>query len=217
MAKKYYAVRNGNVIGIFTDWETCKESVHGYKGAEFKSFKTEKEALAYLNGENEQGDVAENGEGDAGNDVTLDETPNPPKGSAVAYVDGSYKAETEEFSYGAVLFVNGESLEFNGAYENPEVASMRNVAGELKGAMEMMSYCVKNGIKNLEIRHDYNGIAKWCTGEWQANEVGTVMYKEFCAKMKQKLNISFAKVKGHSGNKYNNRADALAKEALGIK
>ena len=218
MAKKYYAVRNGKVIGIFTDWETCKESVIGYKGAEFKGFKTEKAAEAYLNGEEIQDDEAtENGADEVDDGVVSDEPPNPPQGSAVAYVDGSYKEETEEFSYGAVLFTNDEVLEFNGSCEDSEAASMRNVAGELKGAMEMMSYCVKNGIKNLEIRHDYIGIAKWCTGEWQANEVGTIMYKEFCADIQQKLNVSFVKVKGHSGNKYNNRADALAKEALGIK
>lgn len=201
MAKKYYAVRSGNTIGIFTDWETCKESVNGYKGAEFKSFKTVEEADAYLNGE----------------EIQDDEMPNPPQGSAVAFVDGSYKKETEEFSYGAVLFTNGETLEFNGACDDSEVASMRNIAGELKGAMEIMSYCVENGIKNLEIHHDYIGIAKWCTGEWQANEPGTVIYREFCAKIQEELNVSFVKVKAHSGNKYNNRADVLAKEALGIK
>lgn len=206
MAKKFYAVRKGKVVGIFTDWASCKDSIDGYSGAKYKGFMTQAEAEAYLMGE-------ETVELDAAAEVVV---PNPPPGSAVAYVDGSYKADTKEFSYGAVLFANGEMLEFSGAYDNPTVSSMRNVAGELKGAMEMIAYCAKNGISNLEIHHDYTGIEKWYTGKWRTNEVGTKMYKEYCNRMKLKVNVTFVKVKGHSGDTYNDRADALAKAALGI-
>ena len=38
MAKKYYAVRKGREIGIFTDWSECEKQIKGYSGAEFKSF-----------------------------------------------------------------------------------------------------------------------------------------------------------------------------------
>ena len=41
---KYYAVRKGHQTGIFNDWPTCQKAVKGYSGAEFKSFKTKKEA-----------------------------------------------------------------------------------------------------------------------------------------------------------------------------
>ena len=40
----YYAVHKGNHIGIFTEWEHCKKSIHGYKNAIFKKFKTKKQA-----------------------------------------------------------------------------------------------------------------------------------------------------------------------------
>ena len=33
---------------------------------------------------------------------------------------------------------------------------------------------------------------------------------------KKKIKINFRKVKGHSGNKFNDMVDKLAKEALGI-
>lgn len=196
MAKKFYAVRHGKTTGIFTDWDECKATVTGVPNAEYKGFSTEAEALAYLNGEEETPIIAEN--------------------TAVAYVDGSYRADTQEFSYGAVLFYNGEEKEFSGAYLNPEVNEMRNVAGELKGAMEMMNYCIKNSIPALEIHHDYEGIAKWCTGAWKTNKTGTKMYKAYYESIKDRLKVTFVKVKGHSGDKYNDRADKLAKEALGI-
>ena len=44
MAGKYYAVRKGTVTGIFRTWEECKKNVHGYSGAEYKSFKTLEDA-----------------------------------------------------------------------------------------------------------------------------------------------------------------------------
>lgn len=38
--KKYYVVWEGRKPGVFKSWEACKESVHGHKGAKYKSFKT---------------------------------------------------------------------------------------------------------------------------------------------------------------------------------
>ena len=45
---KYYGVRIGRNPGIYTDWNECKKSVTGFKGAEFKGFKTLKEAEDYV-------------------------------------------------------------------------------------------------------------------------------------------------------------------------
>ena len=50
MKKKYYAVRKGRTTGLFYHWITCSQSVLGYPNAEYKSFKTKKEAEEYLKG-----------------------------------------------------------------------------------------------------------------------------------------------------------------------
>ena len=50
MAKKVYAVKKGRETGIFSTWEECKQKVHGYPGAQYKSFPTLKEAQDYLQG-----------------------------------------------------------------------------------------------------------------------------------------------------------------------
>lgn len=48
---KYYAVWCGRTAGVFDSWEACKQSVAGYAGAKFKSFKTRQLAEAALRGD----------------------------------------------------------------------------------------------------------------------------------------------------------------------
>jgi ribonuclease HI len=52
-SKKYYVVWVGKKPGIYTSWEICKEQVHGFEGARYKSFSSISEAeLAYSQGYN---------------------------------------------------------------------------------------------------------------------------------------------------------------------
>ena len=191
---KYYAVKNGRKIGIYTDWESCRLQVEGFSGAEFKSFLKKSDAEDYLKGEN--GTVC---------------------GETVAYVDGSFNIKTGEYSFGAVLFSGGKTEEFSEKFSDSDMAEMRNVAGEIKGAEFVMRYCLEKGIKSIKIVYDYVGIEAWATGKWKTNKTGTAGYKAYYDSIKDKLQVEFIKVKGHSGDKYNDRADALAKDALGIK
>ena len=133
-----------------------------------------------------------------------------------AYVDGSYNVATKEYSYGAVIFAGEKKECFSEKFNDPELATMRNVAGELEGSMKAMRYAVEAGAKELDIFYDYEGIEKWCTGAWKTNKDGTKAYKAFYEKISQKVKVNFHKVKGHSGDRYNDEADILAKAALGI-
>jgi len=47
----YYAIRKGVQTGVFESWDVCKSYIHGFRGAEFKKFKTKQEALHYLTNE----------------------------------------------------------------------------------------------------------------------------------------------------------------------
>lgn len=105
---------------------------------------------------------------------------------------------------------------FSEKFDDKELSEMRNVAGEIMGAMKAMEYCLEFGFKSILIHFDYEGIEKWCNGDWKANKVGTQNYKKFYDSIKDKINITFKKVKAHSGNKYNDLADKLAKQALNI-
>ncbi len=133
-----------------------------------------------------------------------------------AYVDGSYNVATKEYSYGAVIFAGDKKECFSEKFNDPELATMRNVAGELEGSMKAMRYAVEAGAKELDIFYDYEGIEKWCTGAWKTNKDGTKAYKAFYEQISKKVKVNFHKVKGHSGDRYNDEADILAKAALGI-
>ena len=133
-----------------------------------------------------------------------------------AYVDGSYNVATKEYSYGAVIFAGDKKECFSEKFNDPELATMRNVAGELEGSMKAMRYAVEAGAKELDIFYDYEGIEKWCTGAWKTNKDGTKAYKAFYEQISKKVKVNFHKVKGHSGDRYNDEADVLAKAALGI-
>lgn len=206
MPKKYYAVKEGKVAGIYETWDECKRQVHGFKGATYKSFLTLEEAEKFMTGDECSGIKTQNHENEIAND----------KDKAIAYVDGSYHIKTKAFSYGMVIFYDGKEEYFSEKIEDEELATMRNVAGEIKGSERAMRYCLENDIKSIDIHYDYEGISKWCKGEWKTNKEGTIAYKKFYDSIKSELNVNFIKVKAHSGDKYNDMADELAKKALGI-
>lgn len=202
MAKKVYAVRNGRKPGIYQTWAQCQEQIRGFSGAVFKGFPTLAQAEEYM--KLPSGAQSPNEPADKDSVET----------EAAAYVDGSYQAATRQFSCGVVIFHNGNETRLSQLYNDPDLAQMHNVAGELKGSEKAIQYCLDHQIKSVTIFHDYEGIAKWCTGEWQAKKAGTQAYKAFYDQAKERLDIRFVKVKGHSGDLYNDLADQLAREAM---
>lgn len=231
---KYYAVKVGKKTGIFDNWDECKESVNGFPGALYKSFKDISEAYAYMGWEgsqmslfdfdshpvdNETGSIDFSSEEESANIIFDDADESVPysnKRHAVAYVDGSFNSSTGIFSYGVVMFYDGEEIHLSESMDDEELSSMRNVAGEIHGSMAAMKFAVEKGCRELTIYHDYEGIAKWPLGLWRTNKEGTIAYKKFYNSIRKQLNVNFVKVKGHSGDKYNDLADKLAKEAAGI-
>ncbi|MCR8745017.1 ribonuclease H family protein [Romboutsia lituseburensis] len=196
--KKYYAVRKGKKNGIYNTWDECKEQVNGFSGAEYKSFVSLEEANIYmgniiLNDKQEDGEFLE------------------------AYVDGSYEHCLRAYGSGVVLIKDDIVVKtYSKKGDIKSLVEMRNVAGEIEAAKIAMEYCIYNDIKRLKLYFDYEGIEKWCSGAWKANKEGTQSYKKFYDTIKENLKVEFIKVKAHSGDKYNEEADKLAKKALGI-
>ena len=212
MAKKVYAVRKGRTTGLFTDWDSCKAQVDGFPGAEYKSFADANDALEYL------GLSGSASDGKSGGTGGKDDASVP---GMSAYVDGSYDAASGRYSCGCVIVrnENGEQTvvaELKQAYDDATAAEQRNVAGEIMGAETAIRYCLNNGIGEIAIHHDYEGVGAWADNRWKANNPLTQGYKQFVAEARGSMKIEFIKVKAHAGNKYNEIADKLAKEALGI-
>lgn len=195
MALKFYAVKNGRKAGIYNSWAECKEQVHGYPGALYKSFLTLAEAKEYINGF----DLSKNNDNDNLYHI---------------YVDGSYV--NNKYSWGFAVYLKGNLIYTkNGIGEDSDAAKLHNVAGEIEGTVQAIEWAKSQGISKITIHHDYLGISEWAEKRWKTNNQIT---KNYACYMEPNLNwVTFAKVTGHTGVEGNELADKLAKEALGIK
>lgn len=191
----FYAVKKGRETGIFESWAECQKQITGFSGAEFKKFKELKQAETYLT-----------------SGISIDNVSDDLDGLH-AYIDGSFSNDLQETGYGAVILLNGEIIHtIKGS--SKKYIEMRNVAGELFAAAVSIKWAVDNGYKSIVLHHDYSGIAHWAKGEWKCKQEGTINYKKFIDEISSNISILFIKVKGHSGDMYNDMADKLAKESL---
>ncbi|WP_436514003.1 ribonuclease H1 domain-containing protein [Clostridium thermobutyricum] len=212
MAGKFYSVYKGKSgePKIFTSWDECKKEVIGFKGAIYKSFKTKEEAEQFIL-------LNVNSSSGVKKDVSLKEESFIADEGLTAYVDGSFSLEKKNYSYGMVCIENGEVVfTDNGVGTDKNAISLRNVSGEVNGAMKAVEYAIENNFNQITIVFDYQGIESWALGTWKRNNDITKNYNEFMQEKMKEIKINFKKVKGHSGDKFNDMADKLAKEALGI-
>lgn len=197
--KNYYAVKIGKTPGVYSSWEECKSQIDGFSGAVYKGFSTKKEAEEYLSGNIVQKNL-NNDKSEI--DVTI-------------YVDGSYDSTSGVYGYGfVVIFKDGTVKEFYGANNDTDTARLRNVAGEMLGAMFAVKYAKNKKCKSVLICHDYLGIERWASGTWKTKNRFTAGYADFMKRNGKQIDISYKKVDAHTGVEYNERADQLAKYAV---
>lgn len=206
--KKIYAVRKGHKTGLFNTWAECQKATAGYSGAEFRGFTEKEEALAFLNMETTK-TVSGDKSKEAAGVVEV------PENMVIAYVDGSFEKSIGRYAFGCVLLTpDGQEIRESGSGSDPAGVAIRNVAGEMLGAMNAVKWAQENGYPAVEIRYDYEGVEKWVTGVWRAKTPLTSKYAVHMQEAGKKIQISFCKVAAHTGNHYNEEADQLAKSAL---
>jgi len=129
------------------------------------------------------------------------------------YVDGSFINGAT--GYGAVVLENGKVMdELSGAVDASEVNETRQVAGELVAVKEALNWCCEHSVAEVSIYYDYLGIEKWATRQWKTNQPLTKDYARFVGECS--IKIHWHKVDSHTGNRWNDRADALAKQGAGL-
>jgi len=217
MAKKtYYAVKVGKNPGIYRTWEQTKEQVEGFSGAVYKSFLTEDEAIKFIEEIDTTTDIESESIKDLNSQIAK-EIENLENDSVIAFVDGSYSENAggkEKYSFGAVILSDQTENNLYKAYVDTDNLKYRNVVGELSGVKEVILWAIGHNKKKITIYYDYEGIEKWATSEWKANNDLTKNYVKFIEEKKLLIDIEFCKVPAHSGISYNEKADTLAKNAL---
>ncbi|MFR1820593.1 MAG: viroplasmin family protein [Lactococcus petauri] len=189
---KYYAIRNGRKTGIFEIWSIAEKQVKGFPGAQYKSFTSKEDAENYLSPKSVQ--TNENSDWQA-------------------YVDGSFNKVKQQYGSGIVIIEKGlVKKEISLSGKNRDFLESYQIAGEIEGALEAMRWGINNSISDISIFYDYQGIESWALGEWKANKAISKYYIKEFQKLSSKIRVNFVKVAAHTGDKYNDRADELAKK-----
>ena len=185
--QKFYAVKSENEKKIVTTWDECQKLTHGVKGVLFKSFGSREEAQAWLDGM---------------------EAP-APDGIRV-FVDGSYSPGFTRSGWAFVVIDNDKEIA-RGSGITAFEAESRNIDGEVMASFQAMKWLDAHNMNGV-ICHDYEGIARWAKGEWQAKSNIAQMYVKAAKPYLHR--VQFEKVAAHTGVKWNELVDKLAKEAI---
>lgn len=204
---KVYAIKKGRFIGKVYSWDECLEATRGFSGAEYKSFKTDEEADAYLRGE-----VVHKAIDSKGTRVEV-KTPTS-YDVANLFCDGGFKDEM--ISYG--VYIEGAMKEVLdcGCIEPFGFPSQsRNIVGEVLGCLAGLQLCGMLGYKRINIYHDYEGLGRWVSGAFQAKSEIAIRYLNTYNQIVQKYGLAcrFFTVSGHSGIRGNEIADKLSTRA----
>ena len=185
--QKFYAIKTPNESKIVMTWAECEKLTHGIKGVLFKSFGSRAEAEAWI----------------SGMDAPV------PDGLRV-FVDGSFSPGFPKSGWAFVVTENDVEIA-RGSGITAFDAESRNIDGEVMASYQAMRWLDAND-KTGTICHDYEGIARWAKGEWQAK---SNIAKRYVAAAKPFLHrVSFEKVEAHTGVKWNELVDKLAKDAI---
>jgi len=218
---KYYAVARGRQIGIFTDWETTKSHVNGFPSAKYKSFKSVQEAKEYLRENNISLENITENNIPLDNIITkrddIHEDLNIKNNIISIYTDGSYTQGRG--GIGIVYVYNNEII--NEFFSKMDEYPTTNNRAEL-----LAIYTVLFNITNFEYEYKiysdseysvktYNEyIHNWLKNDFKGIKNLDIIKPtwELFQSISKKTKLSIEWVESHSDNKYNNRADILAKK-----
>lgn len=227
-AKKFYAVLKGRKPGIYDTWSGqggAQEQVDSFPGALYKGFATLQEAYGYAEASG-YGRIPDYTRKEKAGDLpaqppagrTRDETSS---GNAVLiYADGGSIGNPGPGGYGVVILENSSRRELSGGFRcttNNRMELMGCIVG-LKAVGQGIAQPV---IIYTDSRYVAEGIGKGWARRWRNNgwmrdarhgaeniDLWSILL-DLCDAYKPQ----FIWIKGHSGNKENERCDVLAKQA----
>ncbi|NBX52055.1 MAG: ribonuclease HI [Proteobacteria bacterium] len=136
----------------------------------------------------------------------------------IIYTDGACSGNPGDGGWGAILMFKEHQKQISGSQKDTTNNQM-----EIKAVIESLKVIKKSSeiIIYTDSKYVMDGITKWING-WKINGWKTADKKPVknCELWRQldievnKHSIEWRWIKGHSGNKYNEIADNLAREAI---
>lgn len=193
----FYSVFKGFNKGIYKSWKECEKEVKGYKGAIYKKFKLESDAILFLN-----------------NGVKKEE-----RNIIKVYTDGSCINNGKKESKAGIGIFFGDEDKRN-VSRKLNLDRVTNNVAELSALIEALDI-LKNESRDVIIYTDSKYCILCCTSygdkqrlkDWSDNIPNKDLVMEVYNKYREKDNIRLEYVMGHSNIYENEMADKLAREA----
>ncbi len=226
--KKVYAVKRGRTPGLFATWDECKAQVDGFPGAVYKGFASKQEAEAWLFGSKSMDSLFDDEppkKAPAHKKTVPGEVPSAGLSSAdyIVYTDGSCLRNPDgPGGYAAVIVEtkSGTARELSGG--EPSTTNNRM---ELRAGIEALRALPHPSVVDFYTDSQYmkNAFTKYWLRNWKRRgwvtatgepvknqDLWRALDEEF-----QRRTVRFHWVKGHAGNRWNERCDELARSEAG--
>lgn len=208
---KWYAIRRGRQPGLYRNWPEAEAQVKGFSGAEFKGFKTEVEAQAYL------GATTNNTNQALASIVPPPVMAMPVVDIVTAYTDGSFAQG--KAGWGVVL-LTPTIYQYYGSLPK-EFSPPTNNKAEFYAIYQAILICINLKITNLLIYSDSEyaikslteWVVRWRQNNWltaSGDERKNRDLIEMILNLVNYIKVNMQWVKAHVGYKYNEMADQLA-------
>jgi len=137
----------------------------------------------------------------------------------IIYTDGACSGNPGPGGWGAILMINENKKEISGGNKNTtnnimELTAVIEALKLLKRPCNVNLYSDSAYVVNAFLQ---NWILGWIKNGWKNSNKEDVKNKELWQELislTKVHNVTFHKVKGHADNKYNNRCDELARNAI---
>ncbi len=127
------------------------------------------------------------------------------------FTDGSFNGEKAAWAY--VILKDGKKLSnASGIIEDPQHRSSYQIIGEFTAIIEALKKCDDMNIATVTLHYDLDLAGKIASGRYNAKAPVSQYYLNALKQIK--VNITWNKVKAHSGVKWNEYVDKLATRAL---
>ena len=135
------------------------------------------------------------------------------------YTDGACSGNPGPGGWGSILMAGTNQKEISGGKKNTtnnimELTAVIEALKLLKRPCEVDLYSDSAYVVNAFLQ---DWISSWIKNNWKNSSKEEVKNKELwqeLIELTQTHKVTFHKVKGHSDNKYNNRCDELARNAI---